>query len=133
MSKAVYKLIAAHVKRVQAGDSHDQSLRSSVYHRFLSKAVVFVRLAITPEFIAEQNRLPVSRRNLVYCAQKLGLRDTVVQLTECRNDEYGRSILNRIQPVQDLVVADAQYHLKCMKKLYSSPKREGKKRRSIFF
>lgn len=84
---------------------------------------------ITEEFIAAQSREPPSQRNTVYSVQVDNLRDTVLKVAIARNDDYGQSIIQRIEPVADLIAAYAQYHSKCYKDLYGRPKVQEHKRR----
>lgn len=125
------KLIAAYTKRAHQG-GRVLELRSSVPTFSFKTHCFLCGLVITPEFIDEQKRLPASKRNLVYTVRQLTVRNNVVQLAEKRNDEYGRAILQRVGPVPDLIAADGQYHLFCMKKLYCRPQAEEKKVRGPF-
>ncbi|KAJ8891386.1 hypothetical protein PR048_010902 [Dryococelus australis] len=45
----------------------------------------------------------------------------VLRLARNHNDDFRRSIVHRVKPVNDLVAADAQYHLLCMKTLHQPP------------
>lgn len=125
------KLIAAYVKRAQQG-GQKQQLRSSVPAFSFKNHCFLCGIAITSQFIEEQKKLPASKRNLVYSVRQLKVRENVVQLAEKRNDAYGRAILQRIGPVPDLIASDGQYHLLCMKKLYSRSQAEEKKVRGPF-
>ncbi|KAG5868933.1 hypothetical protein JTB14_005660 [Gonioctena quinquepunctata] len=48
----------------------------------------------------------------------------VLRLARERNDDYGRAITGRLAAVHDLLAADAQYHVLCMKDL-NRPRRKG--------
>ncbi|CAH1103326.1 unnamed protein product [Psylliodes chrysocephalus] len=46
------------------------------------------------------------------------MRENVMKLAEGLNDEYGQSVLRRLQQVDELCAADAQYHFRCMRDLH---------------
>ncbi|CAG9765012.1 unnamed protein product [Ceutorhynchus assimilis] len=50
---------------------------------------------ITEEFLQQQSKLPLARRNVVHTAEKLGMRQTVLDAAKRRGDDWGRSIRER--------------------------------------
>lgn len=70
------------------------------------------------EFLDHQKRLPVHLPDIVYQVRTNSVRETVLQQTEKRDDDWGKAIINRILPVSELPAIEAQYDNECMKKLY---------------
>lgn len=122
--------VEASVRR--GGDSVPQacnqpSLRSSSVHNL--KTICFLcGEDITEEYIKLQQKLPYSRRNNVHKVEKLGVRATVLEAAERRDDEWGKNIIQRLASENDLVAADARYHNLCYKKLFNNPSTSGQKR-----
>lgn len=111
------KCISASLKKAQQ-NTETKPLRSRIpdfdfrTHCFLCGEEVPV------DYAKKQIKKPPSKRNLVYPVRKLAVRENVLKLVKNRSDDFGRSVIQRIEPVTDLVAADAQYHVLCMKTLY---------------
>ena len=82
---------------------------------------------ITEEFLSLQQKLPVSRRNDVRRMETLTMKDTIIIQVASPCGEWGKQIRHRISFV-DLFAAEGRYHIKCHKKLYSTPRTTGAKR-----
>lgn len=115
------KLIAASLRRESVATTSQSQLRSAratfsfAEHCFLCAAV------ITAEFIAKQKQTRLCDRDIVYSIRKLSMRNSVSQLAQARNDDWGLAIVERLEHTYDLVAAGTRYHNSCMKKLYQTP------------
>lgn len=86
-------------------------------------------IEITSDFLEKQKKTRVSDRELVYEVRKLAMKENLIKLAEDRKDEWGKTVLNRLQHISDLVAADAKYHNSCMKKFRILPAGTDKKGR----
>lgn len=122
------KIIAAHLKKAAQPSTSTGKLRS--FSEFYFKTHCFVcGTGIPEDYARSQQRLPPHKRNLVHQVTKLEMKDTVMKQAQLRGDDFGAAVINRIQPITDMVAADCKYHDKCLKKLYiSRPKVDEKKR-----
>ncbi|CAH1110607.1 unnamed protein product [Psylliodes chrysocephalus] len=77
---------------------------------------------VPADYNKKQIKHTPAKRNMVYLKRTLSMREKVMKLAEGRNDEYGQSVLRRLQQVDDLCAADAQYHFRCMRDLHHVPK-----------
>ena len=68
---------------------------------------------------------------LVHQVTKLEIKDTVMKQAQLHGDVFGAAIINRIQPITDMVAANCKYHDKCVKKLYISRPKVHEKKRSV--
>lgn len=59
-------------------------------------------------------------RKVVFEVKKNSVKDIVLTAIRNCNNEWGRTILQRIEYIPDLVAVNAKYHNGCMKQLYSS-------------
>lgn len=64
-----------------------------------------------------KKKLTPSSRNPVFVVRDLNVRENVLRLATQYNDEYCKAIIHRLQSFPDLVTADGQCHLSCMKNL----------------
>ena len=64
-------------------------------------------IQINEEYFAAQYKTKANDR--VYSVRQIGVRDTILKAAGARNDDYGRSIIQRIESVIDLPAEDAQY------------------------
>lgn len=124
------KLISAYVKK-SSNILPRQTLRSSIPGFSFKTDCFLCGSKITAECLEAQKRKPISRRNKVYPVRTLASRENILRVAENRGDEWGKSIVERINQVEDLHAADGQYHIKCYKKLYQRPQlKKHKKGRS---
>ena len=75
---------------------------------------------MTAEFIAKQKWAHPRDSSIVYSVRKLWMKD-ISKVAKPRNDDWGRAIVERLEQINDLVAAYAQYHNSYMKKLYLAP------------
>ena len=119
--------VEASVRR--GGDSASQSTSSST--RLSKKPISICFLcgdAITEEFLQQQSKLPLARRNVIHTVKKLGMRQTVLDAAKSRGDDWGRAIEERLLTFDDLVAADATYHRLCYRSQFRLPPVNGNKR-----
>lgn len=83
---------------------------------------------ITAEFITKQEQIRLCNDHVVYSVRKLSMKNSISEFASARNDDWGEAIIERLEDVNDLVAADAQYYNSCMKKLYQAPATEEIKR-----
>lgn len=112
------RMIAAHLKKAARPSTSSGKLRSSSEY-FDCKTHCFVCGTDIPEdYARSQQRLPLHKRNLVHLVTKIEMKDTVMKQAQLRGDDFGAAVINRIQPITDMVAADCKYHDKCLKNLY---------------
>lgn len=61
------------------------------------------------------------------------MKNSISGLTRARNDNQNQAIVERLDHVNDLVAADAQYQISYMKKLYQAPPTEDIRKASIMW
>ena len=116
------RCIAAYVKRAEK-DSTKSQLRSSL-PTFDFKTHCFLCGEEIPDDYAEkQSRCEPSKRNPVHPVRKLAMKEKVLELLNDNKDEFSLSIRKRMdmESVHDLVAAEGQYHLSCMRRSYTVP------------
>jgi len=121
--------IASHLKRLAAAAEsctespiEPQLVRRSSVSRFDFKTQCFIcGNEITEKFLELESKKPFKARNVVYKVRDItgSFRSNVLKTAEERNDELGKAVALRIQPVDDLVAYEAQYHLYCYKNFCS--------------
>ncbi|CAH2005906.1 unnamed protein product [Acanthoscelides obtectus] len=62
---------------------------------------------------------------------KIEMKDTVMKQAQLRGDDFGAAVIQRIQPITDMVAADCQYHDKCLKNLFSRLKVNEKRKLAL--
>lgn len=72
---------------------------------------------ITEEFLKNEARKGPEQRDHVVEVTQLNIRNEVLYLAKRINNEWSDGIVNRLNPVTDLVAEEAKYHNSCMKKL----------------
>ena len=116
------KLIAAHVNKTEKQRANSSQQLQSLVPEFNFKTHCFLcGIQINEEYFAAQYKTKANDRDRVYSVRQIGVRDTIPKAAGARNDDYGRSIIQRIESVIDLPAADAQYHNICLKELYKRP------------
>ena len=50
--------------------------------------------------------------------RKLDVRENILRIAKECNDEYSKAIIERVEPIPDLVAANGQYHFLCMKNFH---------------
>lgn len=53
----------------------------------------------------------------MYTVRTLEVQKNVIRLAKQCNDDYSKAIIQRLEPIPDLIAADGQYHSLCMKHL----------------
>lgn len=115
------KLIAAYLRRGGEASSSTVQRRSAEVQFSFRDHCFLCADKITAEFLEKQKQTRLRDRKIVYNVRTSTMKDTVLQRAQLRGDEWGQAIVKRLEGVIDLVAADAQYHLSCMKKLYHVP------------
>lgn len=115
------KLIAASLRRGSDVTTSHSQLRSTLPTFSFRNHCFLCAAEITAEFIAKQKKTRLCDRKIVYSVRKLSMKNSVSKIALRRNDDWGRAIVERLEHVNDLAAADAQYHNSCMKKLYQAP------------
>lgn len=77
---------------------------------------------ITEVFIKAQQKLPISRRNVVHPVESLNTKDKILEVAG-RCGEWGQQIIRRLACISDLVAAEGMYHQFCNQKLYTNSKK----------
>lgn len=72
---------------------------------------------ITEDFLKNEARKRHEQRDRVVEVTQLNIRNEVLYLAKRINNEWSDGIVNRLNPVRDLVAEEAKYHNSCMKKL----------------
>lgn len=113
------RMIAADLKKSATVSTCIKSLQSSSMDNFSFKTHCFVCGSLIPEdYLRSQQRLPPHERNLVHIVTKVEMKSTIMQQSVLRGDVVGEDVINRIQPITDMVAAGCKYHDKCLKNLY---------------
>lgn len=112
------RMIAAAVKRLQQeGIAYGRSSRSSTLTFDFRTQCLLCTKEIPKDYEIKQRKRPVALRDPIFLVKNACVKDSILESAKKRNDEFGRGLVDRLQPITDLKAVGGRYHMSCRKGL----------------